>query len=65
MAKKVLVVDDEEGIRRELAFILEDEGYVPMTASSGFEALANLEDQRFDIVITDLMLPDLGGTDAA
>ena len=61
MAKKVLVVDDEEGIRRDLTFILEDEGYVPMAASSGFEALATLEDQRFDIVITDLMLPDLGG----
>lgn len=61
MAKKVLVVDDEEGIRRSLAFTLQDEGYVAETASSGFEALANLEDQRFDIVITDLVLPDLDG----
>jgi len=61
MAKRILVVDDEERIRQDLAFILEDEGYEPMTARSGLEALATLEDQRFDIVITDLMLPDLGG----
>jgi sigma-B regulation protein RsbU (phosphoserine phosphatase) len=61
MAKKILVVDDEEGIRRELSFILEDEGYAASTAGSGFEALAALKEERYDIVITDLMLPDLGG----
>ena len=62
MARKILVVDDEEGIRRELAFILEDEGYIAITAGSGSEALAKLEEHDFDIVITDLMLlPDLDG----
>lgn len=61
MAKKVLVVDDEEGIRQQLAFILEDEGYEARTAGNGLEALASLEEQRFDIVITDLVLPGLDG----
>jgi sigma-B regulation protein RsbU (phosphoserine phosphatase) len=61
MAKRILVVDDEEGVRQSLAFVLEDEGYVVNTASSGFEALADMEEQSFDIVITDLMLPGMDG----
>jgi sigma-B regulation protein RsbU (phosphoserine phosphatase) len=61
MAKRILVVDDEEGIRQQLSFVLEDEGYSVMAAGSGFGALANLEEQRFDAVITDLVLPDLDG----
>lgn len=61
MAKRILVVDDEEGIRQQLSFVLEDEGYLVVAAGSGFEALTNLEEQRFDAVITDLVLPDLDG----
>jgi sigma-B regulation protein RsbU (phosphoserine phosphatase) len=57
MAEKILVVDDEEGIRQDLSFILEDEGYEVTTASSGSEAMSHLEEQSFDIVITDLMMP--------
>ena len=57
MVRKVLVVDDEEGIRQQLSYVLEDEGYEVETASNGSEALAHLENQRFDIVITDLMMP--------
>ncbi|MFC1713940.1 PP2C family protein-serine/threonine phosphatase [Candidatus Poribacteria bacterium] len=57
MAKKILVVDDEEGIRQTLSFVLEDEGYEAVTASSGSEALTNLAEDSFDVVITDLMMP--------
>ena len=58
---KVLVVDDEEGIRRELTALLEEEGYSAESAASGTEAVAILREQSFDIVITDLMMPGIDG----
>lgn len=61
MNERILILDDEEGIRRDLSFILEDEGYITTTAGRGTDALAVLDGQIFDIVITDLMLPDLDG----
>lgn len=61
MPRRVMIIDDEEGIRQDLALILEDEGYETESASNGFSALATLADQSFDIVITDLMLPDMDG----
>ncbi len=57
MAKRILVVDDEEGIRQTLSFVLEDEGYEIVTASNGSEALTSLAGDSFDVVITDLMMP--------
>jgi len=61
MNEKILIVDDEEGIRQDLSFILEDEGYVTTMASRGSEALALINEKAFDIVITDLMMPDMDG----
>jgi len=58
---KTLIIDDEPGIRQQLGFVLEDEGYEVYTASTGLEGLSKIESQKFDIVITDLMLPDLDG----
>jgi serine phosphatase RsbU (regulator of sigma subunit) len=58
---KILIIDDEPEIRQTLAFVLEDEGYETYTAGTGFEGLKNVESQKFDIVITDLRLPDLDG----
>ena len=58
---KTLIIDDEPGIRQQLGFVLEDEGYEVYTASTGLEGLSKVESQKFDIVITDLMLPDLDG----
>jgi sigma-B regulation protein RsbU (phosphoserine phosphatase) len=58
---KTLIIDDEAGIRQQLGFVLEDEGYEVWTASTGLEGLKELETRNFDIIITDLMLPDLDG----
>lgn len=57
MAKSVLIVDDEEGIRNDLAYIFSDEGYEVNTASNGSEALSSLAKKQFDVVITDLRMP--------
>src|ERR1051326_5065804 len=50
----VLIIDDEESLRITTAAILEQEGYLVETASSGNDAVALLEDSEFDLVLTDL-----------
>jgi DNA-binding NtrC family response regulator len=61
MIARILVVDDEEIIRESLSFILEKEGYEVETAENGLEALNKIEIQPFDIVITDLEMPEVKG----
>src|SRR5690606_13696765 len=60
-ALTVLIVDDEELLVRSCARILEHEGYIVQKASRGLEALEIMRRQRPDIVLTDLMLPDVDG----
>ncbi len=57
----VLVVDDEEDIRSILKYTLEKEGYKVIEASSGNEGLEKLNSSRPDIVILDVMMPDMDG----
>lgn len=58
---RVLVVDDEEGIREFAAEALETEGHEVETAADGAEALAKVRSQGFDIVLTDLKMPKVDG----
>ena len=57
----ILIVDDEPLLRDILAEALSD--YSVHTASDGRTALALMEEQSFDLVITDLMMPDVSGFD--
>jgi two-component system NtrC family sensor kinase len=57
----VLVVDDEPDIRESLADILGGAGHRVTTACSGREALERLRSARFDVVLTDIRMPDLDG----
>jgi CheY-like chemotaxis protein len=59
--KRVLVVDDEEPIRSTVADVLEDEGYVVLTAQNGLEALELVRASRPDGILLDLMMPVLDG----
>jgi len=59
----ILVVDDEAGIRQQLAAILGDEGYVVSTAGSGEEALAALAREIYDLVLLDVWLPGADGVE--
>ncbi len=61
MASSVLIVDDEESIRRAIADILLDEGYVPVSASSVDEALQHIEAQVPDLVLLDVAMPARDG----
>ncbi len=61
--KKILVVDDEKMIRDLVGFRLRDEGYQIVSAQSGKEALARIEKEHPDLVVLDVMMPDICGID--
>jgi two-component system cell cycle response regulator len=60
---RVLAVDDQRYFRELLAGMLDEEGYEAQTAATGEEALHILEHSRFDIVLTDLVMPGMDGSE--
>ena len=61
MAKTVLTVDDSASIRQMVAFTLKQHGYDITEAVNGVEALQKLQQQDFDMVLTDIMMPEMDG----
>jgi DNA-binding NtrC family response regulator len=61
MADRVLVVDDEQSLRKVLAATLQREGYEVTVCADGQEALASLERDGADVVVTDLVMPRMDG----
>jgi UDP-3-O-[3-hydroxymyristoyl] N-acetylglucosamine deacetylase len=59
--KTILIVDDEEGIRRTLSQVLEDEGYNVLVASDGPEALRLMSSLRPSLIILDIWMPGMDG----
>lgn len=57
----ILVVDDELSMREFFTILLEKEGYDVATAGNGDEALALLADRHFELVISDIRMPGMGG----
>ena len=57
----ILVVDDHSTSQRLMSFILQQHGHQPVTAINGRHALERLAEQPFDLVITDLNMPELDG----
>ncbi|MBI3398943.1 MAG: response regulator [Deltaproteobacteria bacterium] len=64
MKEKILVVDDEEGIRLLYKEELEDAGLNVHVAASGEEALAKLEKDKFDLIVLDIKMPGMDGIEA-
>jgi two-component system sensor histidine kinase ChiS len=60
--KLVLIVDDHIMILKLTAEILEEAGYDATTVSSGREALEVLENQKPDVMLMDIYMPDMSGT---
>ncbi len=58
MTKKILIIDDEAAIRESLSEILEDEGFAPLTASSGEEGLEMVDRGGIDLILLDIWLGD-------
>ena len=61
MARTILIVDDEPTLRETLAEALEGDGFRVVTAADGREALARFREHRPELVVLDLMLPELSG----
>jgi DNA-binding response OmpR family regulator len=63
MSERILVVDDEPAIVDAVAYALEGEGYEVASRADGEAALAAALDEPFDLVVLDLMLPKMSGTE--
>jgi two-component system, OmpR family, alkaline phosphatase synthesis response regulator PhoP len=63
VSKRILLVEDEPGVRLTLTDRLHDEGYVVETASDGDEGVARAAAEPFDLVVLDVMLPGRNGFD--
>jgi len=59
---RILVVDDDESVRKVLTTILEDKGYNVETAKNGKEAIKKSNEKFFNLALIDIRLPDLEGT---
>jgi CheY-like chemotaxis protein len=59
--KKILIVDDDVDSVKMVGTILEDTGYVVISAGTGEEALRQIEDDGIDLIILDVVMPDMDG----
>ena len=64
MARKILAVDDEKHIVRLVQINLQKEGYEVATASTGREALDRVGESRPDLIVMDVMMPEMDGFEA-
>ncbi len=62
--KKILVVDDEPDIIEILQYNLQKEGYITFSASNGVEAVELAKQKKPDLILLDVMLPDMDGIEA-
>ena len=61
----ILVVDDDRAVREIIVDVLTSAGYDVVDAASGREAVARAEGRRIDLLLTDLVLPGIGGPQLA
>jgi two-component system response regulator HydG len=60
---RILVVDDDESIRKVLRSILEEKGYITDTAETGKEAIQKTQSEFYNLALVDIRLPDMDGTE--
>lgn len=63
MNESVLVVDDDDGVRKVLSSILSEKGYLVVAVENGKQALRASEKEYFDVALIDVELPDINGTE--
>ena len=63
MGRRILVVDDELDIRMVLEEILKGQGFEVFTAENGAEALRKLEQESYDLMVLDIMMPVMDGNE--
>ena len=63
MTRHILIVDDHRGVRAALRLVLEGAGYRVTTVANGQQALGSIAAERPDVVLTDVQMPVLSGTE--
>ena len=63
MTRHILIVDDHRGVRAALRLVIESAGYRVTTAANGQQALGYIAAERPDVVLTDVQMPVLSGTE--
>ena len=61
---KILVVDDEELLVKGIRFNLQNDGYEVITGSNGLEAIASAKNEKPDLIVLDVMMPEVDGLTA-
>ena len=61
MTKKILVIDDEELVSKSLKKLLKKEGYDAKVAKSGLEAMDQIKENDFNLIVSDIRMPDING----
>jgi len=59
--RKILVIDDEQNIRKMLTRVLSPEGFIVKEADNGFKALKRLQEENYSLILLDLKMPGLNG----
>ena len=60
---RIIIVDDDENIRKTMKAILEDEGYIVDLATNGKEAIEMTQEKTYNIALLDIRLPDIEGVE--
>jgi DNA-binding NtrC family response regulator len=63
--KSLLVIDDEKLVRWAIQKYMEKEDFRVVSASDGAEAIEKIQEERFDVIITDFMMPEFNGMEVA
>ena len=63
--RRVLVVDDDPAVRKSIDRVLSNKGYAVITAENGEEALRKLNEEKYDLVYTDIRMPGMSGLEVA
>lgn len=58
---KILIIDDVDYIRKSLSKVLENNGFTCVAAENGKQAIEKLNDGQYDLIITDIMMPEMDG----
>lgn len=61
MEKRILIVDDDEMVRMALVELLKPEGYILDVAGSGKEALVKIDENKYDMMMFDIIMPEIDG----
>lgn len=65
MTKKILVVDDEQDILKSVKMLLDNDGYNVTAVDNGKKALQLLQKEKFDLVLIDILMPNMSGRKVA